>query len=100
MTLLLPASFFGLTLFARLCFGTRSMYGYMAHQKHVMAGCLLVAVLFNLLAILRLRLVPGRIGPEVEVGFRRNWLNTAVVLQGTLMLAGLVTYALIEYLRY
>lgn len=100
MTLLLPATFFGLTLLARLCFGMRSMYGYMAHQKHVMVACLLVAVLFNVLAILRFRLVAGRIGPEVEVNFRRNWLNTAVVLQGTLLLAALVAYAFIEYVRY
>ncbi|HXB94158.1 MAG TPA: hypothetical protein VNU70_03330 [Puia sp.] len=100
MALLVPAGFFLLTAVARVCFGTRGMYVYMAQQTQLMIGCLIVAVLFNVLALLRLRVVPGRIGPDVEISFRRSWINAAVVLQGTLFLLGLTIYLFIEYLRY
>lgn len=76
------------------------MYGYMAQQTQLMMGCLVVAVVFNVLALVKVRIVPGRIGPDVELGFRRSWLNVAVVLQGVLFLLGLVAYLFIEYLRY
>ena len=76
------------------------MYGYMAQQTQLMIGCLVVAVVFNALALVTVRIVPGRIGPDVELGFRRSWLNVAVVLQGALFLVGLVAYLFIEYLRY
>jgi hypothetical protein len=100
MTLLLPAAVFGLIVLKRVCFGSKWMYVYMAQQTDWMIGCLIVAVLFNALVLLKVRIVPGRIGPEVELGFRRSWLNAAVVLQGILFLLGLVAYLLIEYLRY
>ena len=100
MALLLPACVFGLTAIKRFCFGSRWFYGYMAQRTQVMIGCLVVAVLFNVVALVKIRLVPGRIGPDVEFRFRRSWLNAAVVLQGTLFLLGLIAYLFIEYLRY
>ena len=100
MTLLLPAAVFALTAIKRVCFGSKWMYGYMAQQTQLMMGCLVVAVVFNVLALVKVRIVPGRIGPDVELGFRRSWLNVAVVLQGVLFLLGLVAYLFIEYLRY
>ena len=100
MALLLPAAVFGLIAVKRVCFGSSWTYGFMAQQTQWMIGCLVVAVLFNALALLKVRLVPGRIGPDVELGIRRSWLNVAVVLQAVLFLLGLVAYLFIEYLRY
>lgn len=100
IALMLPAIVFLLTAIKRVCIGSKWMYGYMAQQTQLMIGCLVVAVLFNALALVKVRIVPGRIGPDVELGFRRSWLNVAVVLQGVLFLLGLVAYLLIEYWRY
>jgi hypothetical protein len=100
MALLLPAAVFGLVVLKRVCFGSHWMYGYMASQTQMMIGCLVVAVLSNALVLVKVRLVPGRIGPDVILGFRRSWLNVAVVIQGILFLVGLVAYLFIEYLRY
>lgn len=100
VTLLLPAAVFGLIAVKRICFGSKWMYVYLAQQTQWMIGCLVVAVLFNALAQLKVRIVPGRIGPDVELGLRKNWLNTAVVLQGILFLLGLAAYLFVEHLRW
>jgi hypothetical protein len=143
IVLLLPASFFILTIVVRICFGTKSLYYSMApsflqspfdlfafHRTpevawsetnhtlfagsvlysiehafrqsaaQIILGCLLLAILFNLLTVLRFRLVPGRKGPEVQVFYRRYWLNTAIALQSGLLLVILVAYTLIQHMRY
>ncbi len=92
-TLLLPASFFMLTLLARILFGTKRLYYYIApsflqspfdlwawHKAQFILGCLLLAILLN--------------------SYRRHWLNTAIALQGTLLLLVLFVYTLIQHIRY
>lgn len=113
ITLMLPASFFLFALLARLCFGIKAMYYYIApsflqspfdlfafHKAQLIIGCLLLAVIFNASAIIRLRLHHGPRGLEVGVAYRRYWLNTAIAIQSVLLLVVLIAYTLIQHLRY
>jgi hypothetical protein len=97
ITLLLPASYFMLTMLARACFGAKEMYVFIApsflqspfhlfafHKAQLIIGSLVLAVAFNIRA-------------------RQNsphWLNTAIALQGTLLLLTLFVYTFIQHLRY
>jgi hypothetical protein len=112
-TLLLPASFFLLTVLARVCFGAKTMYYYIApsflqspfhlfafHKAQLIIGCLLLAVLLNIAAIFRFRLEKEEQGWQVGVYYRRYWLNAAIVLQGVLLLLVLVVYTLIQHIRH
>jgi hypothetical protein len=113
ITLLLPASYFMLTMLARACFGAKGMYYFIApsflqspfhlfafHKAQVIIGSLLLAVLFNTLTILRLRLERGQTGWQVGVYYRRYWLNAAILLQGVLLLLVLTGYTVIQHIRY
>jgi hypothetical protein len=113
ITLLLPASYFMLTMLARVCFGAKGMYYFIApsflqspfhlfafHKAQVIIGSLLLAVLFNALTILRLRLERGQPGWQVAVYYRRYWLNAAIMLQGVLLLMVLTGYTVIQHIRY
>jgi hypothetical protein len=113
ITLLLPASFFMLTMMARICFGTKTMYYYIApsflqspfhlfafHKAQVIIGCLLLAVLSNVLTILRFRLEQGQWGWQIGVYYRRYWLNAAIALQAALLLLVLAGYAFVQHIRY
>lgn len=113
ITLLLPASFFMLTVLARICFGTKTMYDYFApsflqspfhlfafHKAQVIIGSLLLAVLCNVLAIMRFRLEQGQRGWQVGVCYRRYWLNAAIALQAVLLLLALAGYTFIQHMRY
>lgn len=113
MTLLLPATFFMLTLLARICFGTKSMYYYFApsflqspfnlfafHKAQVIIGCLVLAVLSNVLTIMHFRLEQGQRGWQVGVYYRRYWLNAAIALQAILLLLVLAGYTFIQHIRY
>ncbi len=113
LTLMLPATWFLLTLLVRLCFGTKSMYYYIApsflqspfdlfafHKAQFIIGCLLLAAACNALSILRFRLLPGPWGPQVQVTRRPYWLNTAIMLQSILLLLVLTAYTFIQHLRY
>jgi hypothetical protein len=90
---LLPASYFMLTITARV-FGARSPYYFIApsflqspfhplafHKAQIILVSLLVAILVNL-------------------KFRRHWLNAAIAFQGSLLLILLLGYTLIQHLRY
>jgi hypothetical protein len=112
-TLMMPACYFLLTLLIRILFGPTTMYYYIApsflqspfhlfafHKAQLIIGCLLLAVLFNLAAIVKLRLLHGPKGLEVGVAYRRSWLNTAIALQGVLILIALMIYTLIQHIRY
>jgi len=112
-TLMLPACYFLLTILVRILFGVKTLYYdispsflqspfslFALHKAQVILGCLLLAVLFNVAAILRLRLHQGPKGLEVGVAYRRYWLNTAIVIQSILLLALLIAYTLIQHLRY
>lgn len=113
ITFLLPASYFLLTLTLRVFFGSTSLYYdispsflqspfnlFSLHKAQLIIGCLLLAVLFNLAAIIRLRLFQGPRGLEIGVAYRRYWLNTAIVLQGSILLVLLAGYTLIQHIRY
>lgn len=113
ITLMLPAAYFLLTLTLRIFFGSTTLYYdispsflqspfnlFALHKAQLIIGCLLLAVLFNLAAIIRLRLLKGPRGLEIGVAYRRYWLNTAIVLQGILLLLLLAGYTLIQHIRY
>lgn len=93
IALMLPAVLFLGTLLARLCFGTRTAYYYIApsflqtpfdpfafHKAQVIIGCLLIAAGVN--------------------AYRRSWLNTAIVMQSALLLLVLAAYIFVQRLRY
>src|ERR1700761_7046175 len=109
ITLLLPASYFILTILTRICFGTKTMYYYIApsflqspfrlfafHKAQMIIGCLLLAVFFNVLTILRFRLEQGERGLQIGIYYRRYWLNAAIILQAILLLIVLSGYTLIQ----
>jgi hypothetical protein len=116
ITLLLPASFFMLALMLRVCFGSTTLYYSMAPSflqspfdfTHVsgQAGAqlifcsLVLAILFNVLAILRFHLQRGTRGWEIAISYKRYWLNTAIALQSCLLLLILASYTLIQHIRY
>jgi hypothetical protein len=96
ITLLLPASYFMLTMTIRV-FGAKSPYCFIApsflqspfnlfalHKAQFIIGTVLLATIFNLWAFRK----------------RRHWLNAAIAFQGALLLIVLFCYMLIQYLRY
>jgi len=116
ITLLMPATFFLLTLLVRVCTGSTGLYYSMApsflqtpsgiselfalHKAQVILGGVLGALLINLLTVLRLQLHRGRRGWEVLVSWRRYWFNTAIAVQSSLLFLILVAYTLIQHIRY
>ena len=122
ITLLLPASFFMLSMLIRVCFGATTLYysiapsflqspfdlfalpkaGLVCRQTgaQFIFSCLLLATLLNLLAILRFRLQPGARGWEVQVYYKRCWLNAAIAMQSGLLTILLVGYTIIQHIRY
>ena len=70
------------------------------HKAQLIIGCLLLAVLFNLAAITRLRLLQGPHGLEIGVAYRRYWLNTAIAIQSALLLLILAGYTVVQHIRY
>ena len=95
MALLLPASFFLLTLLARIIFGTKTLYYFIApsflqspfdplawHKAQFILGCLLLAILLN------------------GSAYRRHWLNMAIAIQGLLLMIVLIAYTFIQHIRY
>ena len=112
-TFMLPACYFLLTILVRILFGSTSMYYdispsflqspfpvFALHKAQLILGCLLLAVLFNAAAILRLRLLQGPRGLEIGVAYRRYWLNTAIAIQSVLLLVVLIAYTFVQHIRY
>jgi hypothetical protein len=113
MALLMPASFFMLTLLARAGFGSKSLYYSIApsflqspfdlfalHKAQCIVGGVVMAIAVSGLAVVKLSLEQGTRGWDVRISFRRDWLNTAIALQGLLLLAALVTYTVVQHIRY
>ncbi len=109
ITLLLPASFFMLSLLARILFGVKALYYYIApsflqspfdlwawHKAQFIMGSLLLAIVLNALVTLRIQIQ----NHHVYLSLRRNWFNTAIALQGILLLVLLLAYTLIQHIRY
>src|SRR5450755_2004500 len=91
---LLPGTYFMLTLLVRIFFGSTRLYYTMSpsflqspfgifawHKAQLILCGVILSVLLNVLTVLRFRLLRGKNGPDVEVSFRKYWLNTAIVLQ-------------------
>jgi hypothetical protein len=102
-----------LTLLARIGFGSKTLYYSIApsflqshfdlfalHKAQFIFGCLLLSILFNGLTLVEFRLERGKWGWEIGVNYRSNWLNTAIVMQGILLLLVLVAYTLVQHIRY
>jgi len=113
ITLLMPATWFILTLLLRICFGEKSLYYSMApsflqspaalfslHKAQAILGGALLALLVNLLTVVRFHLQRGRKGWEVQLTYHRYWLNTAIALQSVLLFLGLLGYTFIQHIRY
>jgi hypothetical protein len=96
ITLLIPASYFMLTLTARV-FGAKGPYYFIApsflqspfnlfalHKAQFIICTVLLATVFNLWAYRE----------------RRHWLNAAIAFQGVLLLVVLFCYTLIQHIRY
>lgn len=99
ITLLVPASYFMLTLTARAFLGARSPYYFIApsflqspfnlfefHKAQVIIGSVILAIALNI--------------PAFRSGNRRHWLNNAIAFQGLLLLLVLICYTFIQHLRY
>jgi hypothetical protein len=110
--LLLPASWFILTLGMRLCLGAKAEYRFIApsflqspfdlfawHKAQAILCCLLLAMICNFPAHLQWRSRRGR-GWSLAVKPQGHWLNTAVAVQGLLLLVVLLLYTLIQHIRY
>ena len=107
--LLLPASFFLLTLLIRIVFGAKTLYQFIApsflqspfdplawHKAQFIMGSLLLAIVLNGMTALRVRLFRG----QVELSILRRWLNMAIAIQGLLLLIVLIAYTWIQHIRY
>ena len=70
------------------------------HKAQGIIGCLLLAVLSNVLTILRFRLEQGQRGWQVGIYYRRYWLNAAIALQAALLLLVLAGYTFVQHIRY
>jgi hypothetical protein len=113
-TFMLPACYFLLTILVRILFGSTAMYYdispsflqspfpvFALHKAQLILGCLLLAVLFNVAAILRLRLLQDPRGHwRLGVAYRRYWLNTAIAVQSILLLLVLAGYTFVQHIRY
>lgn len=110
--LLTPASYFMLTMLIGIC-GAKSFYHWISpsflqspsalfslHKAQFIIGCLVLGIACNLFAVVRVRLERGARSTMVALSFRRNWLNTAVALQGGLLLVTLIMYTVIQHIRY
>ena len=90
---LLPASYFMLTMTARV-FGAKSPYyfispSFLQSPFHLLAFHKAQIILISLLAAIL-----------VNLKYRRHWLNAAIAFQGTLLLLFLLGYTLIQHFRY
>jgi hypothetical protein len=110
---LLPATYFMLAVLLRIFFGSATLYYTMSpsflqspfgifawHKAQLILCGAILSILINALTVLQFRLLKGKNGPAVQLFFRRYWLNTAVALQGSLLLIVLLAYTLIQHIRY
>src|SRR5258708_22629540 len=111
--LLLPASYFILTILLRICFGSKALYYSMApsflqspfnlfalHKAQFILGCLLLSVICNVISILKFNLQSVKWGWEGEVSYRCYWFNTGLALHSAFLLRLLISYALFDHLLY
>ncbi len=110
--LLLPATWFLLTILARVCLGSGTGYYSIApsflqspfdlfawHKAQFILCCLLLAIICNLPATLQFRFRRER-GWGLGLSGKGHWLNNAIALQSLLLLVALTIYTLIQHIRY
>jgi|SRR6516225_7922294 hypothetical protein len=112
LALLVPASYFSLTLLVRLLFGSSLRYYAIApafqqhafepsfHMSQLILYGPLLAILINVMTVWQVRIRPR--GKDWEIGFcyRSFWLNTAIALQGFLLFFFMLMYLLVQHFRY
>jgi len=113
LILLIPASYFLLTLFVRVVFGSTTLYYHIAPSfleapfdifsfnrgVWILYGPLF-AIMLNTPAMIQLQLRKRILDSQVFVYYRNHWLNTAISLQGALLFVLLLAYLIIEHCRY
>ncbi|MBS1599439.1 MAG: hypothetical protein JST75_14530 [Bacteroidetes bacterium] len=113
LILLLPASYFMMTLLAHIFFGSTTLYYAIAPSFmesgsdlipfHKTAWILygpLFAVLLIAPTILKFRFHISTMQLQVKFFFTKYWLNTAIVFQSALLFITMVIYLLIQHYRY
>jgi hypothetical protein len=113
MILLLPASYFMLTLFVRIVFGSTTLYYAIApsfleegsdlfplHKSGWILYGPLLAVILNAASILQFRFRKTTMKFQVKVFYNKYWLNTAIAFQSILLFILLVIYLVIQHYRY
>jgi len=113
MFLLLPASYFMLTLFVRIVFGSKTLYYAIApsfleagseifplHKSGWILYGPLLAVILNASAILQFQFRRNTKKLHVRFFFSKYWLNTAIAFQSILLFIALTIYLIIQHYRY
>jgi hypothetical protein len=113
MILLLPASYFMLTLFVRVVFGSTTLYYAVApsflekglevfplHKSEWILYGPLLAVILNAATILQFHFRRRTMRLEVKFFYGKYWLNTAIAFQSILLFITLVIYLVIQHYRY
>ena len=113
LILLLPASYFLLTLSIRIFFGSTALYyqiapsfmesGQRLFPLHKTAWILygpLCAIILNAAFILRFRYYKNTKQVQVNFFYSKYWLNTAITMQSILLFVVLATYLFIQHYRY
>jgi hypothetical protein len=113
MGLLLPATYFLITLLVRVLFGSATLYHAIAPSFlqspfgilsfHLVQAILygpLIAVFLNLFATLGFQIEKEDKRWGFRIYYRGHWLNMAIALQSGLLFLILVVYTLIQNIRY
>jgi len=113
MLLLLPASYFMLTLLIRIIFGSTTLYYAIApsfleagseifsfHKSGWILYGPLLAVILNAMALMQFRFQRNTKKIHVKIFYGKFWLNTAIVFQSILLFMALVIYLVIQHYRF
>ena len=113
MLLLIPASYFMLTLLMKIFLGSTELYYAIApsfiesgseifplHKSGWILYGPLFALIINAAAILQIRFHRREMKLQVNFFCRKYWLNTAITFQSILLFIVLMTYLVIQHYRY
>jgi hypothetical protein len=113
MLLLIPASYFMLTLFMRIFFRSTGLYYSIApsfiesgseifplHKSGLILYGPLLALVLNAASILQIRFHKREMKLQINFFYSKYWLNTAITFQSILLFIALVIYLVIQHYRY
>lgn len=113
LILLLPATYFMLTLFIRVFFGSTTLYyqiapsfmerGQTLFPLHKSAWILygpLLAVIINAAVMLKFKFYKRSKQLQVNLSYSKYWLNTAIAVQSILLFIILTVYLFVQHYRY